>query len=53
MYLIIKRYNLNVIEINDPTVETVGNVEECNLSKTIANGFNRWCFKSAICRTPG
>ena len=34
-----------------PTVETVGNVE-VGLSITIANGFNRWNFNSAICRKP-
>jgi len=30
----------------------VGNDDEGKMSKTITNGFNRWDFKSAICRAP-
>jgi len=52
LHLSNKDYNHNVIEIYYPTVETVGNNEEGNMSKTITNGFNRWDFKSAICRAP-
>ena len=46
-----KAYNHIVLKLIQPTVETVGNVEKI-LSITITNGFNRWNFKSAICRVP-
>ena len=41
-----------IIHTVDPEILGVGNVDQWNHSMTIANGFNRWNFKSAICRTP-